>query len=135
MTYDKILGADTVSEDLPEKGNENWRSERFENWASKTTDFTVWSDDATGSPKDGYFVDASQSGGVVATLPVIATSDAVGGRTVTFYKTDATANAITITPPSGETIEGAATKTITTQYGKIKLIARTSTDWAQLVVS
>jgi hypothetical protein len=66
---------------------------------------------------------ASASGGAwVLTLPAVT-----AGRWVTVKKTDASANAITVTPASG-TIDGAATYPITTQWLSRDFISD-GTDW------
>jgi hypothetical protein len=51
------------------------------------------------------------------TLPAVFT-----GQFITIKKTDSSANTVTITPPSGSTIDGAANKVLTLQYQSITVV-------------
>jgi hypothetical protein len=60
-------------------------------------------------------------GALTITLPDGGNSE---GRMITIYKADDSANAVTIAPPAGGTINGQATsKTLTQQYSGIQLVA------------
>jgi hypothetical protein len=60
-----------------------------------------------------------------ATLPPAAT---VPGRVYTFRKTDASANAVTVTANGAETIDGTNTKVLSTQYAKTTIVSN-GTSW------
>jgi hypothetical protein len=70
-------------------------------------------------------VDAT-SGAITVTLP--AASDCEQKR-FTIKKTDISANAVTIDGNGAETIDGAATKTLSTQYKSYELIAHGGSWW------
>ena len=79
MSFTALTQTMTISSDLPTHFNENFRKARFQNISTQTATFTVFADDATGSPKDIYLVTTGSSA-VTANLPA-AGSDYTG-RTV-----------------------------------------------------
>jgi hypothetical protein len=85
-------------------------------WQPKTTGFTAAATCAK------YLCDAT-GGAFAATLPAAAGCKA----TLTFKKSDASANAITVTPAAG-TIDGAATYALSTQYSTV-ILASDGTNW------
>ena len=113
MTYSELVTTDDLAESVPTKVNENFRTARFLNTSAKTATFTVFADDATGSPKDIYLVTTGSSA-VSANLPA-AGSDYTG-RVVTIFKADAGSGAVTIDGNSSETINGSATVALSSQY-------------------
>jgi len=114
MTYTPLLTTDDLAVTVPSNVNENFRKRAFLNIAVMTASFTVWADDSAGSPKDLYGV-ASAGGNVTVTLPPVADADAAAGRVVTIFKVDA-ANDVIIDGDGAETINGAATITMSSQY-------------------
>lgn len=126
MTYTEINQADALTK-APAKLNENFRQGRFLKFASKTADFTVWTDDTPGAPRDVYLVDAT-AGAVTVTLPAVAGTDPSAGRAVTVIKSDSSANAVTIDADGAETINGAATLVLASQYDRAR-IASDGTEW------
>lgn len=74
---------------------------------SKTANYTATATDTT------ILVDAT-SGNLVITLP---TAVGIDGRQYRIKKTDATANTVTVATTSSQTIDGATTKVISSQYG------------------
>jgi hypothetical protein len=69
------------------------------------------------------------TGAYTITLPSASTSNnTTRGRWYCFKKITAT-NVVTITAASGETIDGAASTTISTQYAALRIIAATDTAW------
>ncbi len=113
MTYSALATTDDLAETLITKVNENARTERFLNVATMTATFTVFADDAVGSPKDIYLVTTSSSA-VSANLP--AASSAYLGRVVTIFKADSGGGAVTIDGNASETINGATTVALSSQY-------------------
>jgi len=116
MSHTTISGGG-VRSNFPTIHNENMRTARSVDIAAKTADFTAWSDDASGSPKDFYPVDAT-SGAVTVTLPAVADVTSAGneGRPLWVKKTDASVNAVTLDADGSETIDGATTKVLSSQY-------------------
>jgi len=117
MAYDELIQTDDLSETVPTKVNENFRRRAFLNDAAKTATFTVWTDDTTGVPIDIYLVTTGGSG-VTANLPDVTVSgdDAYKGRVVTIMKVDAGAGAVTIDGNGSQTINGATTVALSTQW-------------------
>lgn len=70
-------------------------------------------------------VDAT-AGAVTVNLPPLAGN---AGRALIFKKIDASANAVTIDGDAAETIDGAATQALTTQWQTMRLIAGPSEWW------
>jgi len=75
---------------------------------------------------DTYYVRAdATSAGFTITLP---TADGCAGRQITIKKIDSTANIVTVACTGAQTIDGAATKTISTQYISYTFIC-TGSNW------
>tara|TARA_Y100000310_G_scaffold336739_1_gene422107 strand:- start:11675 stop:12073 length:399 start_codon:yes stop_codon:yes gene_type:complete len=126
MTYQELVATDDLSESVPSKINSNFLARANLNGSAMTADFTVWADDATGSPKDIYFC-ASAGGNVTATLPDATTGDAAAGRVVTIFKVDA-ANDVIIDGNGSQTINGATTVTMSSQYN-YRAVISDGTEW------
>ena len=129
MSFTALTQTMTISSDLPTHFNENFRKARFQNISTQTATFTVFADDATGSPKDIYLVTTGSSA-VTANLPA-AGSDYTG-RVVTIFKADSGGGAVTIDGNSSETINGATTVALSAQYNYRTIICDGS-NW--LVIS
>ena len=116
MSYTELVSTMTISSDLPSTVNENFRTAHFLNDAAKTASFTVWEDDTAGVPFDVYLC-ASAGGNVTVTLPdcTDVNGDAYIGRVVTIFKVDA-ANDVIIDGDGSQTINGATTGTMSSQY-------------------
>lgn len=125
MAYQELATTDDLASTVPTKLNENARTERFLNVAAKSATFTVWGDDTTGSPKDVYLVTTGSSA-VTANLPAVASSDAAAGRVVTIMKADSGSGAVTIDGNSSETINGATTVALSSQYNYRTLVSNGS---------
>lgn len=54
------------------------------------------------------------------------------GRKLLIIKVDSGAGAVTVTPNGSDTIEGAGTKSLSSQYAKIGLIDGVSTAWSDI---
>ena len=115
MAFSPLLSTDDLSFTVPLKINEGLRSRAMLNVSAKSADFTVWSDDSSGSPKDVYLVTTGAST-ITATLPAVATADATAGRVVTILKIDSGAGSVTIDGDGSETINGSATVSLSSQY-------------------
>ena len=126
MTYQELVQTDDISETVPTKINENFRKRSFLNVASKTASFTAWTDDAAGDPKDVYVCD-STSGSITVTLPDCTAGDALAGRTVTIIK-EGSSNNVVIDGDGSQTIGGATTVTLSTQYHHRTLVSD-GTEW------
>lgn len=126
MTYSELVSTDDLSETVPDKINNNFLYRSRLNGAAVTASFVAWADDATGSPKDIYFC-ASAGGNVTATLPDATTGDAAAGRVVTIFKVDA-ANDVIIDGDGSQTINGATTVTMSSQYNYRTIISN-GTEW------
>lgn len=87
--------------------------------ARKTAAYTVSPDDAQ------VYVDAT-SGAVAITL---LNQNDRGPHTVLIQKTDASANVVTVTAPSGKTINGASTYPLSTQYAGALFTMDESGNW------
>jgi hypothetical protein len=73
------------------------------------------------------YVRADASGGAfTVTLPVAADNL---GRKILIKKIDSSANAVTISGTGSDTIEGSATKSLSSQWSSLYLIAGTSGSW------
>lgn len=85
---------------------------------AKTASYTLTATD--------FFVpfDAT-SGACVATLPAVA---AAVNQILVVKKVDSSGNAVTLTPAGAETIDGASTKAISTQWGLYAVISD-GTNW------
>ena len=126
MSYAELVDTMTISDELPATVNENFRKAHFLNDAPHTSSFTVWEDDTAGVPFDIYLC-ASAGGNVTVTLPEVASGDANVGRVVTIFKVDA-ANDVIIDANASETINGATTVTMSSQYN-YRTIFSNGTEW------
>ena len=121
MTYNEIELTDNISTS-PDKINANFRKRAFLNVAAKSADFTVWTDDTAGSPKDVYFV-TTAAATITVTLPTVASGDALNGRAVTIMKVDSGAGSVSIDADGVEEINGATTKSPLSQYDFAELVS------------
>mgnify|MGYP000010468069 CR=1 FL=1 len=71
---------------------------------------------ATLGENDGFVLVSAAAGAVVLTLPAAA---GAAGRVYTVKKIDASVNAVIIDPAGLETIDGATSKSITTQWASL----------------
>ena len=126
MSYSELISTDELSETVPTKINANFRTRAFLNGAAMTASFVVWADDSAGSPKDIYLC-ASAGGNVTVTLPDATTGDAAAGRVVTILKVDA-ANDVIIDGNGSQTINGATTVSLSSQYNYRTLFSN-SVEW------
>jgi len=81
--------------------------------ATKTTAYTVTASDSI------IYADAT-SAGFIVTLP---TAVGITGRQYTIKKIDSTANAVTVDPTGAETIDGAATYSLGTQWKYLTVVS------------
>ena len=72
------------------------------------------------------------SAAIVATLPSAATAG--NGFKVAFKKTDSSANAVTLTPNGADTIDGATTYALSSQYAFVFIVSD-GTNWQTIVKS
>ena len=114
MTYQELVSTDDLSSTVPSKLNNNFLQVSELNGAAKSSSFTAFSDDATGSPKNIYFCNTS-GGSITVTLPDATAGDAARGRVVTFVKTHAS-NSLILDGDGSQTINGATTLTMTSIY-------------------
>lgn len=84
---------------------------------------TITAAKTTDGSEDIVLVDAS-GGAVTVTL---GTPD-FEGESVFIKKTDSSANAVTVATEGSETIDGASTQSLASQYDKIKVVSD-GTDW------
>jgi len=88
--------------------------------SAKTANYTATANDGT------IEVDAT-SGAVTITLPAVS---GAAGRIYVIKKTDASANAVTVDPNASETIDGATTASLASQYSTITIQANAAgTAW------
>lgn len=87
---------------------------------TKTSSYTITDDD------DVVLVDCT-SAGVTINLHAVATARQ---KPYYFKKIDSTGNAMTLDANSTETIDGAATQSTSTQYGRFTLIPNNATEWS-----
>jgi len=127
MTYSELVSTDDLSESVPTKINENFRKRSFLNAAAMSASFTVWADDSAGDPTDIYLVTTASST-IVATLPAAASADAAAGRVVTIMKVDSGGGSVTIDGDGSETINGATTVSLASQYN-YRTIVSNGTTW------
>lgn len=129
MTYQELVTTDDLSFTVPNKINENTRTERFLNVSAQSATFTVWADDAAGSPKDLYTVTTAAST-LLANLPTHASGDAAAGRPVTIMKIDAGGGSCRIDPSGSETINGSASVvSLTSQFDYRTLVYDGASGW------
>lgn len=129
MSYTELVSTDDISYTLPTNINENFRKRSFLNISTQTATFTVFADDAAGSPKDIYLVTTGSSA-ITANLPA-AGSDYTG-RVVTIMKADAGSGAVTIDGNSAETINGATTVAIAATQFHYRTIMCDGSNWVVL---
>jgi len=124
MSYDVLLQTDDLSETVPSKINSNFRTARFLNRAAKSASFTVWDDDTSGVPYDVYLVTTASST-IVATFPDVTTvtGDAYLGRVETVMKVDSGGGSVTLDPDGSQTINGATTVSLSSQYNYRTLVS------------
>ncbi len=127
MTYQELVSTDDLSETVPSKINSNFLYRSHLNVAAKSANFTVWTDDATGSPKDVYLVTTGAST-ITVSLPTATTGDASTGRVVTIMKADAGAGSVTIDADGTEEINGSTTVSLSSQYNYRTLVSD-GTEW------
>lgn len=96
---------------LPAGGGANAQSTKTTNYTATAADYYLWVD-CTG-------------GAVTITLP---TAVGAGGKTYVIKKIDSTANAVTIATTSSQTIDGAATLSIPTQWASFS-VASNNANW------
>jgi hypothetical protein len=90
---------------------------------SVTSTYTM---DPAGKPPD-FAVFANAAGGAfTVTLAAAASAD---GRIVLIKKTDSTANAVTVSAASGDSIEGKTARALTKQYDSLQLISNGVHEW------
>jgi len=85
---------------------------------AKTADYTVTDTDG----ESVILVDAS-SAAVTITLPTAADNS---GRVLHIKKTDSSSNAVTVDGEGSETIDGATTQVITSQYDDVRIVCDAS---------
>lgn len=122
MTYQELDLTDDLSYTVPTKINSNFRLRSSLNVVAKSANFTIWTDDAAGSPKDVYLV-TTAAATITVTLPTAVSGDAAAGRTVTIMKADAGGGSITIDADGSEVINGATTKSVATQFHYVTLVS------------
>jgi hypothetical protein len=127
VTYQELVSTDDLSETVPSKINSNFLYRSHLNVAAKSANFTVWTDDATGSPKDVYLVTTGAST-ITVSLPTATTGDASTGRVVTIMKADAGAGSVTIDADGTEEINGSTTVSLSSQYNYRTLVSD-GTEW------
>jgi hypothetical protein len=81
--------------------------------STKTSNYTV-------TTSDSFVLVNATSGAVTVTLPTSVGSD---GRQYTIKKTDSTTNPVTVATTSSQTIDGASTYTLTTQFQLLNIIS------------
>lgn len=81
---------------------------------------------ATATNADTLILADATAGAVTITLPAAASS---AGHRLIIKKTDASANAVTVDGSGAETIDGAATASLTAQYQSIEIVCDGSTWW------
>lgn len=92
------------------------------NVVSKTAAYTVTSSDSE------IQVDAS-SAAVTITLPTVASATTGGTKSYKIKKTDNSVNAVTVTPATGDTIGGEATRGLTSQNDYVVLSTSSNNNW------
>ena len=122
MTYQQLVSTDSLSFTVPQKINANFRAARYLNTSTLTADFTAWTNDAPGDVKDVYLVTTAASA-ITATMPSASSTMALAGRTVTVLKIDGGAGAVTVDGESAQTINGAATVSLASQYKYVTMIS------------
>lgn len=127
MTYQPLVSTDDLSLTVPLKINANFKAARYLNTSALSASFVAWADDAAGDYKDIYFV-TTAAAVITATMPSATSTMALGGRAVTIFKVDAGGGSVTIDGESAETINGAATVSLASQY-KYTTMVSNGTNW------
>ena len=122
MTFQPLVSTDDLSLTVPLKINANFKAARYVNTSAMSASFTVWADDASGDGKDVYLVTTAASA-VTATMPSAVSTMALGGRPVTVLKADGGAGTVTVDGESAQTINGAATVSLASQYKYVTMIS------------
>ncbi len=92
-----------------------------------TTGIAAKTANYTGTADDGSIEVDATSGAVTITLPAVS---GAAGRIYTIKKTDASGNAVTVDPNASETIDGATTASLASQYSTITIQANAAgTAW------
>jgi hypothetical protein len=89
--------------------------------------FAVTADYAVDADSEFLSVDATQTGGVEITLE--AATDVDGKAIIVYSEILNTGDTLTITPATGDTIDGSASLTITVQGKFVHLISDAATNW------
>jgi hypothetical protein len=93
--------------------------------SAKTSNYTV-----TVSDNDTYFTMDASAGARTFTLP--AASSAGSGFRVRFKKIDSSSNAVTITPNGSDTIDGASSLSLSSQYSFATIVSNGTTWYVEL---
>lgn len=95
------------------------------NWIDSVRSVTA---SATAAFADSLILADTTAGNVTITLPTVGSSRALGKQFIVKRMT-AGANTLTVAAASGETIDGAASQTIASQYATLRIIG-TATGWS-----
>lgn len=87
-------------------------------YAAKTANYTV-------TATDSFLTGDCTSGNLTFTLPAAAS---IAGREYHFKRIDGSGNSVIIDGNASETIDGATTKTLTTQWSEISIVSD-GTNW------
>lgn len=87
--------------------------------ASRTTSFTA-------NTSAVFYACSASGGAITATIPLASIS---AGVVFCFKKTDSSGNAVTVTASGSDTIDGASTKAISTQYNVIRVYSDGTVWW------
>ena len=83
-------------------------------------DIKAKSADYTATVADEVFLVDATAGAVTVTLPSVSR---LAGKSYTIKKTDASANAVTIDGDGSETIDGAATQSLASQWDSVTVVS------------
>jgi hypothetical protein len=86
----------------------------------------------TVASSDFIILDSASSAANTVTLPAASASK---GRYIIVVKTDTSTNAVTVAAAGTDTIQGSATKSLTSQYSKVILISDGTSTWYDLGAS
>jgi hypothetical protein len=86
----------------------------------------------TVASSDFIILDSASTAANTVTLPAASASK---GRYIIVVKTDTSANAVTVAAAGTDTIQGSATKSLTSQYSKVILISDGTSTWYDLGAS
>lgn len=90
---------------------------------------TVTNADATVTTTDGFLIYAFSTGNTARTLTLAAAS-ANAGRRLLVKKTDSGTGTVTVTRAGSDTIDGATTFVLTSQYDFVEIVCVSSTAWS-----